>query len=52
MIDLDAVARDPRRPTRLATAIDGGDHLHPSAAGYRILAAAIDLDLFSDRGDR
>jgi lysophospholipase L1-like esterase len=26
--------------------VDGGDHLHPSAAGYQIMANAIDLELF------
>jgi lysophospholipase L1-like esterase len=47
VIDFDAVTRDPERPSRLSAAIDGGDHLHPSAAGYRIMADAIDLALFA-----
>jgi len=47
VIDFDAVARDPAHPSRLREAVDGGDHLHPSAAGYRILADAIDLSLFA-----
>ena len=47
VIDFDAVARDPALPSRLREAVDGGDHLHPSAAGYRILADAIDLSLFA-----
>ena len=47
VIDFDAVARDPAQPARLAAAVDGGDHLHPSAAGYRIMADAIDLSLFA-----
>ncbi len=46
VIDFDAIARDPSAPTRLSSAVDGGDHLHPSAAGYRIMADAIDLGLF------
>ena len=46
VIDFDAIARDPNRPSRLSRAVDGGDHLHPSAAGYRIMADAIDLGLF------
>jgi len=25
---------------------DGGDHLHPGDAGYKAMAAAIDLSLF------
>ena len=46
VIDFDAATRDPERPERLAPAVDGGDHLHPSAAGYRVMAEAVDLALF------
>ncbi|HEY4249380.1 MAG TPA: SGNH/GDSL hydrolase family protein [Lacunisphaera sp.] len=46
VIDFDAIARDPKNPLHLAPAIDGGDHLHPSAAGYKIMAENIDLALF------
>lgn len=46
VIDFDAVARDPSAPTRLSAAVDGGDHLHLSAAGYQIIGDAIDLSLF------
>jgi lysophospholipase L1-like esterase len=46
VIDFDAITRDPSSPTRLSSAVDGGDHLHPSAEGYRIMADAIDLGLF------
>ena len=49
VIDFDAATRDPDRPARLSPAVDGGDHLHPSAAGYRIMADAIDLGLFVAR---
>ena len=47
IIDFDAITRDPERPTRLSAAVDGGDHLHPSAAGYRIMGESIDLKLFT-----
>ena len=50
VIDFDAVTRDPANPLRLSPAVDGGDHLHPSAAGYRIMADAIDLALFASPG--
>jgi lysophospholipase L1-like esterase len=43
VVDLDAATRDPARPDRLLAAYDGGDHIHPSPAGYRAMAAAIDL---------
>ena len=46
VLDFDMVARDPALPTRLSARVDGGDHLHPSAEGYRILADAVDLGLF------
>lgn len=46
VIDFDAATRDPKYPSRLSAAVDGGDHLHPSAAGYRIMADAVDLALF------
>jgi lysophospholipase L1-like esterase len=49
VIDFDAITRDPDRPSRLSKAVDGGDHLHPSADGYRIMADAIDLELFTQR---
>ena len=47
VVDFDAAMRDPARPGHLATAADGGDHLHPNEAGYRMMAAAIDLTLFA-----
>ena len=46
VIDFDAVARDAQDPEKLSAATDGGDHLHLSAAGYRIIAESIDLGLF------
>lgn len=49
VIDFDAITRDPAHPARLSPEVDGGDHLHPSAAGYRIMADAIDLSLFTQR---
>jgi lysophospholipase L1-like esterase len=43
VVDFDAVLRDPGRPQRLRAAFDSGDHLHPGDAGYRAMAAAIDI---------
>ncbi len=48
VIDFDAAVRDPQSPNRLRAACDSGDHLHPSAAGYRAMADAVDLSLLSD----
>jgi len=44
VIDFDAAARDPAEPTRLAPAVDSGDHLHLSDKGYEVLAGAVSLD--------
>lgn len=46
VIDFDRAVRDPARPDRLLPAYDSGDHLHPSMAGYKAMAAAIPLSLF------
>lgn len=43
LVDFDAALRDPSSPGRLNPAFDSGDGLHPNAAGYRAMAAAIDL---------
>lgn len=52
VIDFDAMTRDPQSPSRLAAAVDSGDHLHPSAAGYHLMADGIDLTLFETGGTR
>lgn len=46
VIDFDRVAADPAHPEQMRTDYDIGDHLHPSPAGYRAMAAAIPLELF------
>ncbi len=43
VFDMDAALRDPADPTRLRRAFDSGDHLHPSDAGYRAMAATVDI---------
>jgi lysophospholipase L1-like esterase len=43
VFDFDRALRDPRNPTRLLPVYDSGDHLHPSDAGYRAMAEAVDL---------
>jgi len=49
VIDFDRITRDPARPDRLAAALDSGDHLHPSEAGYKAMGEAIPLSLFGAR---
>lgn len=46
VLDFDAVVRDPQHPDHLLPALDCGDHLHPSPAGYRAIGDSIPLDLF------
>ncbi|WP_347302793.1 SGNH/GDSL hydrolase family protein [Croceibacterium sp. TMG7-5b_MA50] len=52
VIDFDAAIRNPADPSRMLPALDSGDHLHPSTAGYAAMAAAVPIDLFAgDAGD-
>jgi lysophospholipase L1-like esterase len=46
VIDFDAAVRDPQRPTKFLPQYHVGDFLHPNSAGYRAMAAAVDLKLF------
>ncbi len=46
VIDFDAATRNPQSPTSLLPLYDSGDGLHPSSAGYQVMADAIDLSLF------
>jgi lysophospholipase L1-like esterase len=43
VIDFDAAVRDPGHPQRFRDDYQSGDHLHPNAAGYKAMAAAIDI---------
>ena len=47
VIDFDAALRDPAQPTKLRPEYDSGDHLHPSDAGYEVMANAVDVWLFT-----
>jgi lysophospholipase L1-like esterase len=47
VIDLDAATRDPRNPANLSSKADSGDHLHPNDSGYRLVADAVNLRLFT-----
>ena len=44
-IDFDLALRDPQRPDYFLPEYDSGDHLHPSAAGYRRMAMQIPADI-------
>jgi lysophospholipase L1-like esterase len=49
VIDFDAVARDPKRPSHIQAALDSGDHLHPGDSGYKAMADSIDLGLLTEK---
>jgi lysophospholipase L1-like esterase len=46
VIDFDKIARDPAAPSKFATSVDSGDHLHPGDAGYKAMGDAVNLALF------
>jgi lysophospholipase L1-like esterase len=48
VIDFDKAARDPADPKKLLEKYDSCDYLHPSDAGYKAMADAIDLSLFKN----
>ena len=48
VVDFEKLMGDPARPDHLAPAFDSGDHLHPNDAGFKAMAAAIDLRVFRE----
>jgi lysophospholipase L1-like esterase len=47
VVDFDKATCDPNAPDQLQAGVDSGDHLHLNSDGYKRMAAAIDLKLFS-----
>src|SRR5439155_26456834 len=47
VVDFDAATRDPQHPDRFRAEADSPDMLHPGDAGYKLMAAAFDLAMFS-----
>ncbi|MEU5868588.1 GDSL-type esterase/lipase family protein [Nonomuraea sp. NPDC047529] len=45
VVDFASALADPADPLRYLPAYDRGDHIHPNAAGFAAMAAAVDLDL-------
>jgi lysophospholipase L1-like esterase len=46
VVDFDKATRDPSDPKKFLADYDSCDHLHPSDAGYKAMAEAVDLSLF------
>ena len=47
VIDFDKVMRDPRYPIQMREEYNSGDFVHPNDRGYKAMADAIDLTLFT-----
>jgi lysophospholipase L1-like esterase len=43
VFDFDAAVRDPDHPSQFREDLQSGDHLHPNSAGYKAMAASINL---------
>src|SRR5262249_17843724 len=48
VVDFDQATRDPQHPDRMLPAYDSGDGLHPSPAGFAVMAEAVPLSLFTN----
>ncbi|HEV2486555.1 MAG TPA: SGNH/GDSL hydrolase family protein [Terracidiphilus sp.] len=46
-VDFAKATADPANPKHYLKLADGGDHLHPSDAGYKMMGDSIDLKLFT-----
>ena len=49
VIDFDAATRDRTDPRRFSAGADSPDLLHPANPGYRLMANAVDLSMFTRR---
>lgn len=49
VVDFDAVTRDPDHPRQFRPDFNDGDHLHPNDAGYKAMAEAIGLSIFTEK---
>ena len=47
VVDFDLATRDPNDPKKLRADFDSCDHSHPNDAGYRAMAAVVDLALLA-----
>jgi lysophospholipase L1-like esterase len=47
VVDFDTATRDPANPKQFLPAYNNTDHLHPNDAGYKAMADAVDLTIFT-----
>jgi lysophospholipase L1-like esterase len=45
VFDFDAAVRDPNHPSQFRDGYHSGDHLHPSATGFKAMADAVDVTM-------
>lgn len=50
VIDFDAAVQDPANPKQIRPTFNIRDHLHPNDDGYKAMADAVDLSIFSRKG--
>jgi lysophospholipase L1-like esterase len=49
VVDFDAAVRDKDNPKEFRADMHAGDHLHPSDAGYAVMANSVDLSIFEGK---
>jgi lysophospholipase L1-like esterase len=49
VVDFDAATRDPKDPLRFKAEVDSPDMLHPANPGYKMMADAVDLAIFTKK---
>ncbi len=50
MVDFDKVIQDPASPRQFKQGYNNTDKLHPNDAGYKVMADAVDLSIFTAKG--
>jgi len=49
VVDFDKATQDPANPLQFLAAYNNTDHLHPNDAGYKAMADAVDLKIFTGK---
>ncbi|HEX3992195.1 MAG TPA: SGNH/GDSL hydrolase family protein, partial [Acetobacteraceae bacterium] len=50
MVDFDKVIQDPASPRQFKQGYNNTDKLHPNDTGYKAMADAVDLSIFTAKG--